>query len=332
MTLCAVGLWYWYRVPFEVVHDWALSGEQLRRRDTYHEVETLRRTWDGTARHGPRRISVNGKLCQVENYRDGIPHGKWEWFDSAGRVTISAEFRLGRLESFQASPECDQRLARLLADGTIRERRFARTLLQDAQAQFIETPLKDALHILADDHDMHIRLDAMLKSPEFSIDMPVTCQAQGPLIQVLGQVLQPHDLVCDYRFGMLYVVKKEGVENWKDPTGVTELVPPTRSRLERMRKEKHRAAMEFIETPLADALHIIADAHNIKFDTSQMPAELIQPDSPRAIVVTTNLSGITFDQGLGAMFDVLDLQARLDGETIVIELQPDHPAAQKRQR
>ena len=95
-----MGLWYWFRVPFEVEH----QVDKERR-----EVETVRRTWGGTVRHGPRRIFAGERLLFVENYRDGVPHGRWEWLDGKERAYITAEFRRGKVVSFQASGECDQR-------------------------------------------------------------------------------------------------------------------------------------------------------------------------------------------------------------------------------
>src|SRR5688572_24294455 len=82
VTLCAIGLWYWYRVPFETVHE--TKGRKI--------VESVCRTWDGTVRHGPRRVYFGGKLGLAENYRNGVAHGSWRWFDAAGKAYLEAEF------------------------------------------------------------------------------------------------------------------------------------------------------------------------------------------------------------------------------------------------
>ena len=326
MTLCAVGLWYWYRVPFEVEH-------QIDKQRS--EVETVRRTWGGTVRHGPRRVYLSDKLYLLESYRDGIPHGQWEWRDSAGHVTISAEFRFGRLESFQASPECDQRLARHLAEGTI-DPRVAHELLKDNKWEFIETPLKDALQILQDTHLIPIECYGVARArgpsppasdrPSISIDMPITCNGvDRPLIVVLGKMLQPHGLVCDYRYGSLWVTERADAENWKDPTGVSEIVPPAGSRLAAQWEAASR--MEFVETPLADAFRIVENTNLVKFDTSPAPDSIVHSSR---ITVTLNVSGLPLKHCLGMLLDRVDCQAKLDGETIVIDLQPDHPEAKYR--
>src|SRR5262245_46544793 len=78
MTLCATGLWYWYRVPFEVVHSLYPPGTRRSPNQAaaepakMQETETLRRTWGGTIRHGPRRIEFDGRLLSLENYSEGV--------------------------------------------------------------------------------------------------------------------------------------------------------------------------------------------------------------------------------------------------------------------
>lgn len=333
MTLCAVGLWYWFRVPFEVVHDEDRNSQFRKRSDSYREVETVRRTWGGTVRHGPRRIYLNDKLFFVENYSDGVPHGTWEWLDGEGQVTITAEFRLGELKSFRASPECDQRLAQLLAEGAIDDPNLVRQLLMSTRVQFVRTPLKDAIQIVKDRSSAPFALQELWKASappppdgaESWLDVPVTCDAEGPLIEVLASILQPLGLVCDYRYGMLSVCPSAGVEDWEDPTGVTALNPPVGSKL--AASWDKQTSLEFIETPLKDALRIMSNIHGMTFDTSHLPAEPKERLRYRRIMVTYNVSGITLKNGLGAMFDAHDLQASLNGETIVIELQPDHPLA-----
>lgn len=368
MTLCAVGLWYWFRVPFEVVH----QIDKGRR-----EVETVHRTWNGTVRHGQRRIYLNGKLYFVENYRDGVPHGKWEWMDGTGRNYITAEFQTGKLASLQASKECDQRLAKLLAAGALDDPGMVKKLFEPCRLSFNRTPLKDAMDVLMDSHTIQISCqqlrepmgyvefgndgsivaadataeidrplfadlavrDRMIrfvrgpKSPGAKLairkyDALVTSEGVDvPLIAAFGKILQPRGLVCDYRYGMLYVVEREGVEGWKDPTGTQTLVPPVGSRL--AKTWEHKSVCEFINTPLDDALQILSDMNLVEFDSSRIPKATSGNDQ---ILVTTNLSGLSFKQTLGALLDSVDCQASLNGETIVIELQPNHPLADKGQQ
>jgi hypothetical protein len=373
MTLCAVGLWYWFRVPFEVVHE---SKNRT-------EIESVRRTWGGTVRHGPRRIIRRGKLTFIENYRDGIRHGKQEWFDAQGRAYITAEFQLGRLVKFQASDEYDQRLARHFAEGTIDNPHIAASIFEPAALEFVETPLKDAIQILKDTYNIpitcqglrnNVTLEEPLPPPRppsevvrlndqmqllvpldpdvpdtaielqmlpvseekpkrpkvvSQINLPITADVrEDPLIIALGKMLQPHDLVCDYRYGMLWVAEREGVENWKDPTGVAEIVPPPGSKLSRQWDNLDVA--EFIETPLGLACAIISGNTNnwMTFDCSRLPSDFVNGKVPGSRV-TINAQGLHKDI-LGMMLESVGCRARLGGETIVIELQPDHPLAEKR--
>src|SRR5688572_14780294 len=87
MTLCAVGLWYWFRVPFEVVH----------RTKSGSDSEWRLRTWGGTLLHGPRRRFRGDKLVKLESYQSGVPHGGWEWRTSNGDLYLSADYERGRV-------------------------------------------------------------------------------------------------------------------------------------------------------------------------------------------------------------------------------------------
>lgn len=330
MTLCAVGLWYWYRVPFEVVF------KSMGNKD----IETVRRTWGGTVRHGPRREFRKGKLYLVENYRDGIPHGKWEWLLGEERPYITAEFHLGRLVSFQASDGCDQRLARHLVEGTIDDPKVAKELLFLTRIDFIETPLKDAMRTVMDMHGIPITCQGLRKQVSvpgpigapprtFQLrNLPVTAEAQDvPLIVAFARILQPHGLVCDYRYGMLWIAEREEAENWKDPTGTTELVPPPGSKLAATWEEPNQ--FDFIETPLRDACAVIGQRHGVKFDLSRVPGP--PPDRPLGhMPVNSIVRGLPVKHALGAVLESVDCRARLDGEIIVIELQPGHAPTAKR--
>ncbi|HEX5103947.1 MAG TPA: hypothetical protein VFV87_09070 [Pirellulaceae bacterium] len=367
MALVALGLWYWFRVPFEVVHETKSAKE----------VESVRRTWGGTVRHGPRRVYVAGQLMLVENYRDGLAHGRWEWLDGAGKAHIVAEFRRGELQSFQASPECDQRLAKLLAEGAINDPKLVLTLFKPTKITFRGTPLLDAIQILKDvqqfefngtlgkpagfveggfgpkmvrfipisEEDRQRLLDdrkaerailELVRQESGSTEslelveqwyVPITCEVSDkPLVVALGSILQPHGLVCDYRYGLLWLSEPEEAERWKDPTGVSEIVPPPGSRLAAAWEDESH--VEFIETPLLAACDFLSSYHGgiVKFDCSRLPQEY-QQGTTRDSLVTANVKGIAFKNVLGLVLEQTRCQARLEGEKIVIEPQPGNPLA-----
>lgn len=368
MTLCAVGLWYWFRVPFEVEHQISKSRR---------EVETVRRTWGGTIRHGPRRVFDGDKLLFAEDYRDGMLHGRWEWFDGTGKSYLTAEFRRGKIVSFHASPECDQRLARLLAEGQIDNGLTVIELMQPTSCEFVATPLKDATQILIDIHQIpitcqglrkrvtikesapaqfpamqvirvndpfdppfdpkalatHIRLEMLAVKPQRAkpprigpqYDLPITAKADGaPLIVMLGKMLQPHGLVCDYRYGMLWIAERQEAETWQDPTGVSEIEPPPSSAL--ARTWETRSPSQFIYMPLRPACEMLSSQSGgiARFDWSRLPPEFQDSMSTKAIV-TLNVDQ-PFKHTLGMILEQVGCRARLEGETIVIELQPGHPS------
>jgi hypothetical protein len=109
MTLCSVGLWYWYRVPYEVVHQ--KVGYRLDDPlDSYHEYsigirgarqsEYVRRLWAGsTLRHGPlTTFDEKGAKRVFEEFREGFRHGKYTRWDEEGRLLLEGQFYRGRAQ------------------------------------------------------------------------------------------------------------------------------------------------------------------------------------------------------------------------------------------
>jgi len=307
MSLCAVGLWYWYRVPIEIVHE-----EKGRR-----EVDTVCRTWDGTIRHGPRRVYVDEKLSLVENYRNGLAHGPWKWFDTAGNVYLEAEFDRGKLLTFQGQ-RCEPRLARHLAERTINDPVLVQELLQPVSLDFIETPLKDVFQLIKDMRGIQLELDVKrLEEAGVNIDSPVTCNTNNlPLIVAFKELFAGYRLAADYRYGTLVVTTTQSAESWRDPTGVTTMVPPRGSTLEKAWTRPAR--FEFIETPMADALLFIEDQHGIQLDASKV-IEFQKQVAPHGLPVTCNLNGLSLRDSLGLLLEPLDFRVTLRGETLVIE-------------
>ncbi|MEX2175323.1 MAG: hypothetical protein WD872_13255, partial [Pirellulaceae bacterium] len=89
MTLCAVGAWYWWRVPFRV--------EQTDARGN-RTVETVRRLWGGkTIRSGlwERSHPTFGKLAS-RTYREGVLHGPACDWDIFGQIVAQGEYRGGK--------------------------------------------------------------------------------------------------------------------------------------------------------------------------------------------------------------------------------------------
>ncbi len=83
------------------------------------------------------------------SWSDGVPDGKWEWFDDSGALTGSASFAAGRLVG-PAPPEFDPGLSRRMIDGQLTDPKFVEALMSTAEFQFVETPLKDGIDFLAE--------------------------------------------------------------------------------------------------------------------------------------------------------------------------------------
>ena len=157
-------------------------------------------------------------------------------------------------------------------------------------------------------------------------DIPISCDIQDlPLIVALGKILQPHDLVCDYRYGMLWIAEREEAEQWQDRTGIDQIVPPAGTLL--AKNWESNSLGEFIETPLRRAFEISVTNHvpTATFDWSRVPAEHQDGRAPGS-TITINVEHIPLKYVLGVILDHAGCRMRLEGETLVVELQPERPA------
>jgi hypothetical protein len=327
ITLCSIGLWYWYRVPFEVSTDFSTARR---------EVATVRRTWDGLVRHGPRRIYEHDRLLLVENYADGQPHGKWEWLDAAGKAYLAAEFRRGKLISFHASPQCDQVLARHLAEGTIQDQALVAKLIAPIGIQHqgplleLHKAMRDSLQVQLICHRLQGEVVLESTPPEFGEPgtpvwrayVPVTWnERDAPLIVALGGMLQPHGLVCDYRYSMLWVADRHEAESWRDPTGIDRIVPSAGTPLAKNWEANSKG--DFIETPLRMAFETAVRQHvpGAEFDWSQVSPER-QRGALEGSAITVVVEDIPLKHVLGVILEQSGCSAKLSGETLVIEPPP----------
>jgi hypothetical protein len=307
VTICAVGLWYWFRVPFEIT----------RESEGRKEVETVCRTWNGTVRHGPRHVYLDGRLSQSENYRNGVADGAWQWIDAEQQPYNRAEFDRGKLISFQAE-RCEPRLARHLAERTIADPLVVQALLEPITVQFLNWPLKDAAQELRDMTGVYIVLDVRrLEEAGINLDSPVSTNAQSqPLIVALKQLLAAFPLAADYRYGTLVITSAQSAESWQDPTGVTTITPTPGSALAKEWNKPTR--FQFIETPMGWALSSIEKQHRIKFDLSKL-VEFERQVVGHEIPVTCNLNGLSLRDSLGILFEPLKMRVTLQGETLVVQ-------------
>jgi hypothetical protein len=111
---------------------------------------------------------------------------------------------------------------------------------------------------------------------------------------------------------VLWIDRRAEVVNWQDPTGVNRLQPPAGSHLAETWDRVVPVGMDFVSTPLSDALHYVQDQDRVAIDFSALPP------ASRVTPVTLNLRGLPFKHCLGLLLQQAGCQATLRGETIVV--------------
>ncbi|HZN36522.1 MAG TPA: hypothetical protein VFB80_21985 [Pirellulaceae bacterium] len=158
------------------------------------------------------------------------------------------------------------------------------------------------------------------------VDVPLTDRFDNlPLIVALEKLLSPYGLACDYRYGVLWIDRADSVRNWKDSTGISQIQPPRGSRLAEMWEQPVPVGVEFVMTPVIDALTYMQDQHapGLKFDLSGIPIPTSRPLPQRQLrPVTLNVRNISLQHSIGLILDLADCQATLQGETIVVSAEP----------
>jgi hypothetical protein len=296
-------------------------------------TKTIEHYVDGM-RHGPYEFWRQGKLNRIGQYEHGKREGKW--VDYGNGITYTAhwhqdrlhgpyvvestdgkkkqefEFDIGRLTLFDGQP-VENRLLEKLESGAIDERRIAEELtrVMPVGMEFVETPLKDAVQYLQDQHNVPIVLDTRRIK---DCDLPVTLFVKGvDLCSGMTLLTEPNDLAFDYRYGLLYLTTAENVKDWRDSTGVADIQPAAGSDMARAWNEL--TDLEAIESTLDAELQKLAQPLAIEIDTTRIaPSE----DLPQGIQLTHNLKGLPFRQVLALLLDKTGCTCRLEGEKLVI--------------
>ena len=133
-------------------------------------------------------------------------------------------------------------------------------------------------------------------------------------LAALKVALAGRPLVTDYRYGAFFITHANGVENWRDETGLAKLTAPAGSKLARVLEQP--AKLQFVEASLAQVTEFIENEHGLKFDL----ANLSPQDAHRPI--TANLEGHSLRNAIAILFADLRLRSELQGDTIVLKKQP----------
>jgi hypothetical protein len=147
----------------------------------------------------------------------------------------------------------------------------------------------------------------------FDADLPLTATLKGLDLQsVLVLLTVPHGLACDYRYGALWITKAKTVRDWRDPTGIADVKPPGGSALARAWDEPLK--VDFIETPLADAIAYIEQKMAISIDASHV----VTTPNGKPISVTATLIDQPLRHVLGYVLHNSGCCCTLEGDKLVI--------------
>lgn len=158
-----------------------------------------------------------------------------------------------------------------------------------------------------------VEIDAKsMEENGISLDTPVSIhEARLPLIATLGKIVKPLELTCDYRYGSIFVTSPEQYARG-DRSGIYAIKPPPGSRLAEVWDKPIN--MEFLERPLVSALKHITEltGGRVLFDVSHLPKNYHDVPVTRTMEQPPR-------HFLAVTLDELELQAELEGETIVLK-------------
>jgi len=220
-----------------------------------------------------------------------------------GRVIGKAEVPqanhlLEFLESGQAKSDCEIRIAKQLQTPT------------ELPVEFVETPLVDAVAFLQDANALPFEIDRRHLQ---DVQLPIAANYGGlDLYTTLALMLAPHGLACDCRYSALWITTADDARDWRDPTGVSQLIPPPGSALAEQWDRNLAFAVEAADLPLATVLDGLFKDLKMEgeLDTSQI--------SGTAIRVTAGIRGRPFRHVLGNLLYATDCRCKWEQGKLVI--------------
>jgi hypothetical protein len=269
-------------------------------------------------------------------FRDGFANRYWECRDESEQPYLTMEFNRGRLISSsrgsfdtgleaaiaRAAFDDPELMVRLFIPITVDFQRMV--LFPRGFASFLDDLIDVPIYV--ENRQTVAQIDPWPRDARVvpAGDLYITCKLDRmPLITALYETLSPSGLACDWRYGGIWIDKADAIKDWKDPTGVSQIVPPPASRLAGEWNKK--MTIDVVEMPLHDVCLYLRDTHegNLQFDLSYLPTKIDSTGKKQALgyIVTMSRKGSAFKDCLGYMLYTLDLKGRLAGETIVIEPQ-----------
>ena len=291
------------------------NGERHGLFESYFGGKLVR---SGRYEHGKREgtwIDYSDDATCTAHWRQDLLDGSYEIAFKSGRKQ-QMNFSQGRLIDLNGQP-VKNRLLEQLAAGSIDEPRIVKPLqnVMPVGMEFVETPLKDAIQYLQDQHDLPFVIDLRRVT---DVDRPITVTTKGiDLCTALALLSAPRDLAFEYRYGVLRLTTEESAQVERDPTGVADIRPPNGSPMAQAWNEP--CAIEAIEVPLDAALQNLAQPLAISFDLSGLPAD------SRTTPVTINLKNRPLRHVLALILDNLNLRAEARGNDTIAILPAESP-------
>jgi hypothetical protein len=262
-----------------------------------------------------RWITEHGEDRIITRWHYDLRDGETEIIPKRGAKTI-ATFAAGRLVKFNGKPVDDPLFDRLKS-GTVVEH-IAAELTKETNIDMVEMPLKDVMMFVGDLHNIPVVVDPR---GDFPTDLPITATYRGMDLQsALVLLLAPQGMACDFRYGALWVTKADKVKDWRDPTGIAEIKPPSGSALARAWDEP--IAVDG-SAPLKDTAAYIEQKMGVSIDASRVKAT----PEPTAIPIragkipspfTPTIRNQPLRHALGHVLYNSGFRCMLEGETLVI--------------
>jgi len=235
-----------------------------------------------------------GKYRVTQTFRDGLVDGECEIL-RAGKEPFHITFVRGRVieaNGQKVSSPLLEDLAQNAIAPTVRAE-----LERPRDESFLGVPLDDAMDMLDQDLTaLHVIIDSRYCNPKLEVRQSF---AGIDLASAITFLTKPYGLDCDYRYGCLWFTSADQAK-----------VNPTFQLDQRLKEGlldspavqatlAGDVQMEFLETPLTDAVQILKDSYSVPLRIDHTA----NPDLP----LTLNLHDLPFQSALYALCELHDL-------------------------
>lgn len=241
----------------------------------------------------------------------GRAHGTWQWKKANGSAYLAAEFRQGRALRMEPNILSPRVLEQLVAESVSEPVTFAEDFTAQKEMDLRTLPSRRFYHLLKLN-------DRRLQGLSGRLVMPTEFRSE-PVAVVYAKLLHQKGLGYDLRRGELMIDSLASIAHWRDRTGVSDLCPDMRSKLQVALETS--TDIDVVELPLSNLLEFLSELHSISIrlgrdghDGEHGPGE--------DVLVTVDYQSVLLRHALGRLLEAIDHRVRLEGETLVVERQP----------